>query len=134
MKFADFFSGIGGFRLGLERAGHDCIYSCEINDFCREVQNERFGKVPEGRDINEVQAADIPDADLWCGGWPCQGNSSAGQRRGLLDPRSGLIGRFLDLVGEKKPTWLFLENVPGALSVNSGKDWEAILGRMAELG
>ena len=134
MRFADFFSGIGGFRLGLERTGHECVYSCEIDDFCREVQHERFGREPEGRDINEVRASDIPDADLWCGGFPCQGNSTAGQRKGLADPRSGLIGRFLDLVGEKKPTWLFLENVPGLLSVNKGEDWQTIFRRMAELG
>lgn len=134
MRFADFFSGIGGFRLGLERSGHKCVYSCEIDDFCREVQHERFGREPEGGDINEVRASDIPDADLWCGGFPCQGNSTAGQRKGLADPRSGLIGRFLDLVGEKKPTWLFLENVPGLLSVNKGEDWQTIFRRMAELG
>ena len=70
MKFFDFFAGIGGFRLGLERAGMTCVGSCEIGTFQRAVYTERFGKAPEFNDVMAVKAEELPAAALWCGGWP----------------------------------------------------------------
>lgn len=71
LRFCDFFAGVGGVRLGLERAGHRCLWSCEIDPFVRRVYGERFGRAPEAADINAVQPRDIPNADLWAGGFPC---------------------------------------------------------------
>jgi site-specific DNA-cytosine methylase len=74
------------------------------------------------------------DATLWSGGFPCQGLSVAGKRRGLADERSGLAFAFLDLVGRHRPPWVLLENVPGLLSSHAGRDLGALLGALGELG
>jgi DNA-cytosine methyltransferase len=126
VKFFDWFSGIGGFRLGLSRAGMECVGSCEIGDFQRAVYATHF-EVPAFEDMTAIDPHALPDADLWCGGWPCQGLSSAGLRRGIFnDSRSNLIWRLLDMAdvlerAGRGPTWLLLENVPGLLS---GRDFE----------
>lgn len=119
MRVAEFFAGIGGFRLGLERAGHEVAYSCEIDRFARRVYRRRFGALPTSRDVTRIDPATIPDCDLWCAGSPCQGFSTAGKRTGLEDARSGLVLRFLELAEIRKTEWILLENVPGLLS---GKD------------
>jgi DNA (cytosine-5)-methyltransferase 1 len=120
--FADFFSGIGGFRLGLERAGHRCVFSCEIDPFARRVYGARFGREPEAEDIRAVTPETIPEADLWCGGFPCQDLSTAGRRVGIKGERSGLIWKLLDLARERRPRWLLLENVPGLLTGRDAED------------
>lgn len=120
MKFVDWFAGIGGFRLGLERAGHACAWSCELAAFPRAVYAKRFGLAPEGEDICGVRAADIPDADLWCGGFPCQDLSTAGSKVGINGERSGLVWRLLALAGERRPEWILLENVANLLTGTDG--------------
>lgn len=70
MRFFDFFAGIGGFRLSLERAGHVCVGASEVSDFPRAVYEHRFGHAPAG-DMTQLRPEDMPAADLWCGGWPC---------------------------------------------------------------
>ena len=133
VRFIDFFAGIGGFRLGMERAGATCVGSCELAAFPRAVYAARFGAAPEWSDLCDVQAKYLPDADLWVGGFPCQDASVAGKQAGLLDGlRSGLVFRLLDLVFWRRPTWLLLENVPGLLAGRSRLD--ALLGRLQELG
>lgn len=158
MKVASFFAGIGGFDLGLSRAGHEIVYACEIDPFARSVYAARFGQVPRGEDIERVKAEEIPDADLWCGGFPCQDLSTAGKRAGITaGARSGLVWRFLDLAAVRKPEWILLENVPGLLNGRDDEDdgepagapagragmgaaggpvswFGAILGALAELG
>jgi site-specific DNA-cytosine methylase len=119
LRYASFFSGIGGFELALDAAGAERVYSCEIDEFCRSVFKARFGHEPQGRDINAVASRDIPDADLWVGGFPCQGLSVAGKRKGLADGRSGLFWQFVRLLEQKRPRWLLVENVPGLLSTCS---------------
>jgi DNA (cytosine-5)-methyltransferase 1 len=119
LRYASFFSGIGGFELALDAAGAERVYSCEIDESCRSVFKARFGHEPEGGDINEVSAGDIPDADLWVGGFPCQGLSVAGKRKGLADGRSGLFWQFVRLLEHKRPRWLLVENVPGLLTTCS---------------
>jgi DNA (cytosine-5)-methyltransferase 1 len=91
VKFASFFSGIGGFELGLTRAGHECVWACEIDPFARAVYQARFGRAP-AEDVTRVSPEEIPEADLWCGGFPCQDLSTAGKRAGLgAGTRSGLV-------------------------------------------
>ena len=134
MTFIDWFAGIGGFRLGLERAGMQCVGSCEIDKSPRRIYAKRFREAPTFRDINEVQPGDIPGADLWCGGFPCQGLSVAGKRGGLDDPRSGLWWQWLSLVEKCRPRWLLIENVPGFLSCSKGADFGLALASMDFLG
>lgn len=117
--FISFFSGIEGFRLGLEASGWRCVHSVEIDPYCRGVQKARYGAEPEGRDIRKVRAKDLPHADLWVAGWPCQGLSVAGKRKGLADERSGLFWEFVRLLEQKRPAGFLAENVPGLLTTCS---------------
>lgn len=135
MRFIDWFAGVGGFRLGLERAGMTCVGACEIDPHARRVYEARFGRhewFP--RDITEVRSEEIPEADLWCGGSPCQGFSAAGKRGGLADARSGLLSTWLQLAAERRPRWLLVENVPDILRVHGGRDWERLLLMLDDLG
>lgn len=118
-SFISFFSGIEGFRLGLEAAGWRCVHSVEIEPFCHSVQKARYGHPPETSDINKVRPRDLPFADMYVAGWPCQGLSVAGLRKGLADDRSGLFWRFVRLLEQKQPQGFLAENVPGLLTTCS---------------
>ena len=117
------FAGIGGFDLAFRRAGHAVVGACEIDAHARKVYAARLG-TPAWfpHDIREVTPDAIPEADLWCGGFPCQDLSVAGKRAGIRGERSGLIWTLLDLVVVERPTWLLLENVPGLLSGRDDDD------------
>lgn len=134
LKFCDFFSGIGGFRLGLERAGHKGIWACEIEDFPRKVYQKNFGHLPQGKDIKNVRPQDIPKADLWCGGFPCQDLSVAGKQGGLQANRSGLFWVWQELMRTCRPQWLLIENVPGLLSSKGGGDFALLLSSLDKIG
>lgn len=135
MRFVEFFAGVGGFRLGLEQAGHECVAACEIDEDAREVYAARFGAPPEFSDIGMVQPHDIPTAELWCGGFPCQDVSIAGNGRGIeVGTRSGLWLEWLRLVTACRPAWLLIENVPGLLTNRRGADFRTVIGSLDELG
>ena len=136
MKVASFFSGIGGLDLGLEQAGMKVIFQSEINEFCRKVLVKNWPHVSLHGDIRSVKINDIPNADLWCGGFPCQDVSLAnqGKRRGLNGDRSGLFFTFAKLVSKKLPRWIILENVVGLLNSNEGSDFKDVLSTLDELG
>lgn len=138
LAFCDFFSGIGGFRLGLERAGHRGVFACEMAPFARSVYGARFGREPEASDVERLDGADVPGSDLWCAGFPCQDVSGAGVRddgrAGVDGPRTGLIWRLLGLVADVRPRWLLLENVPGILSVDDGRGFGRLLARLDDIG
>ena len=131
-----FFSGIGGFDIGFERQGFKTNYLCEINDYCNDVLTYHWPNVKRGFDINEVKAEQIPDSEVWCGGFPCQDISVArgGERLGLAGSRSGLFYRFADLIEQKDPQVVVLENVAGLLNSNHGRDFGVILNRMTSMG
>ena len=139
MKFIDLFAGIGGFRLGMESAGHECVGFCEIDKFAREsykaIHNTE-GEV-EMHDITTVSdefVRGFGNIDIICGGFPCQAFSIAGKRRGFEDTRGTLffeIARFASIL---RPRYLFLENVVGLLTHDGGATFATILGAMDELG
>jgi DNA (cytosine-5)-methyltransferase 1 len=135
VRVISWFSGIGGFDLALLRAGHEIVGACEIEPFCRRVYEARFGR-PSWfpTDIRKVKADDIPEADLWCAGSPCQDFSIAGKRAGLEGERSGLLRTWTDLAARVRPRWLILENVPGFLTVHGGRDFGEFTARLDELG
>lgn len=146
MKFLDFFSGIGGFRLGFELAGHECVGHVEWDKYAQQSYKAMYSKGREkeyekefcGWDITEVRADQLPRADVWNFGAPCQDFSMAGKRAGLGGERSSLVHEVFRLVRETpeadRPTWLIYENVKGMLSSNGGRDFLAIITEMAELG
>ncbi len=139
MKFLDLFAGIGGFRLGMESAGHECIGFCEIDKFAREsykaIHNTE-GEI-ELHDITTVTdefVRGIGSVDIICGGFPCQAFSIAGNRRGFEDTRGTLffeIARFASIL---RPRYLFLENVKGLLNHQKGDTFETMLRILDELG
>ncbi|MGV3353260.1 DNA cytosine methyltransferase [Streptococcus orisratti] len=139
MKFLDLFAGIGGFRLGMERAGHECVGFCEIDSFARKSYkaiHDTEGEF-EFHDITRVTDESIRGigrVDVICGGFPCQAFSIAGKRAGFEDTRGTLffeIARFASIL---RPRYLFLENVTGLLSHNGGDTFETIIGALDELG
>ena len=134
MRFLDWFAGIGGMRLAFERHGWTCAWSCEIDADARAIYAARFGAWPDATDILDVDPADIPAADCWVGGFPCQDLSVAGGRRGFAGDRSILVFRLLQLARTLRPTWLLLENVPGLLSVRGGRDFGALLCAVEDAG
>ena len=139
MKFLDLFAGIGGFRLGMESAGHKCIGFCEIDKFARasyKAIHNTEGEI-ELHDITKVTKEEIRgigNVDIICGGFPCQAFSTAGQRRGFEDTRGTLffeIARFASIL---KPKYLFLENVKGLLNHDKGNTFKTILEALDGLG
>ena len=134
MRHASFFSGVGGLDLGFERAGIETVSVSEIDPYANAVLAERFPDAPNLGSITEVDANDIPEADLWSGGFPCQDLSVAGKRAGFAGKRSSLAFTFLDLVEQRRPRWLVLENVPGLFSSNNGADFGRLLNEMEQLG
>jgi len=166
MKFLDFFAGIGGFRKGMEAAGHECVGFCEFDKWAvasytsmhliteeqrqylstltlkqrqKEILKDEYRNGEwYANDIRRVYAEDIPKADCWCFGFPCQDISVAGKQVGFQGNRSSLFFRVMYLVGqlkeEDKPTYLFIENVKNLLSVNGGWDFARLLIEMEQQG
>jgi len=136
MNVASFFSGIGGIDLGFEQAGMNTVFQCEILPFGQKILKKHWPCVPIATDITKVTASDIPPADVFAGGFPCQDLSLAnqGKRKGLGGARSGLFYKYTELIKEKKPRWVFIENVPGLLNSTHGGDFGAVVGALDELG
>lgn len=140
---ASFFSGIDGIGLGFERVGWRTVSHCEIDPYASAVLRSRWPEVPNIGDVTGLGVGALPtetiQASIWSGGFPCQDISVAGRRAGLYDAagnptRSGLAFAFLDLVREHRPLWVLLENVPGLLSSNKGRDLALILDSLADAG
>lgn len=167
MKFIDWFAGIGGFREGMEQAGHECVGFCEFDKYAymsyvsmhllTDEQRIYIYNLPKlkdrqkeimkpeylngewyAKDIKEVKAEDVPKADCWCFGSPCQNFSVSGKREGLNGDRSSLVREIFRLLEERKeedrPEWLIYENVKGMLSSNAGLDYLSILSEMERGG
>ena len=134
MRVLDLFSGIGGFSLGLERAGMKTVAFCEINPFARRVLAYRWPGVPCFDDVRTLSAqhltADGIAVDVICGGFPCQDISIAGKGAGLAGERSGLWREYARLVGELRPQYVIVENVSALL----GRGLGDVLGDLAALG
>lgn len=176
MNFIDFFAGIGGFRKGMENAGHKCVGFCEIDKHAiasytmmhliTPLQLEYIVSIPTplksngerntnqrqkevikdvykngewyAKDVSKLQANDIPNADCWCFGFPCQDVSVAGKRIGFDGDRSSLFRQIMYLLNqiptEIKPTYLLIENVKNLISVTKGTDFAEVLSLLDENG
>lgn len=162
MTFIDFFAGIGGFRRGMELAGHRCVGHCEIDKFAdasyrsmhlitdeqrkylatlslkerqKEILKEEYLNGEWfANDVTRVLPESIPNADIYCFGFPCQSFSIAGDRRGFEDTRGTLFFEVLRLAKEKHPKILFGENVTGLLNHDRGRTFATLLNAMADVG
>ena len=134
LKFFDLFAGIGGFRLGMERAGHECVGSCEWDKYARETYNKNFGSYPEYDDVKDLHPQSLPQFDVLCAGFPCQAFSIAGKRLGFEDPRGNIFFEIARIAKAKRPSYLFLENVKGLLSHEKGDTFRTIISTLDEMG
>ena len=117
MRVLDLFSGIGGFSLGLERAGMETVAFCESDEFCQKVLNKNWPDVPVHNDIKELDGKKYDGAvELVCGGFPCQPFSVAGKRLGAKDDRS-LWPEMFRVICEARAAWVIAENVPGIIKM-----------------
>jgi len=137
-RINSFFAGIGGFDLAFKRNGFTTAFYCENNDFCRSVLKRHWPEVANAGDIRELNTQDIPIANIWTAGFPCQDLSLArtphGKRSGLKGIQSGLFYTFLELLATHKPRVVLLENVAGLLSSHKGADFKALIASLTNLG
>jgi DNA (cytosine-5)-methyltransferase 1 len=131
VRVGSLFTGIGGLDLGLERAGMEIAWQCEIDPYCQQVLRKHWPEVKLYGDIRTV--VDPEPVDLICGGFPCQPHSLAGKRLASADERD-LWGEYLRLIGDIKPRWVLAENVPGLLSSETGRFFGGVLRDLAEAG
>lgn len=130
MKVLDLFSGIGGFSLGLERAGMETVAFCEISPVCRHLLAHHWPDVPCFDDVTTLTGEQVGPVDVICGGFPCQDISFAGKGAGLAGERSGLWREYARLVRELRPAFVIVENVAALL----GRGLGDVLGDLAALG
>ena len=137
MRFFDFFAGIGGFRLGMEMAGHECVGHCEIDKYAdmsyRAMHHPKESEV-FFTDVRTIKPGDMPECECYCFGFPCQSFSIAGNRGGFADTRGTLFFEVMRLAKERQPQILFAENVRGLLNHDGGGTFRTIINTMAELG
>jgi DNA (cytosine-5)-methyltransferase 1 len=135
MRFASFFAGIGGFDLGFQRAGMKPVFHCEIDPYCQRILKRHWPEVPLHDDITTLKAKNIPQAEVWAGGWPCQDVSHGNaQRKGIQGSRSRLFFTFADLARKVQPSWIVMENVAGLLSSDGGSAFESVIDELEEIG
>ena len=117
LNFIDLCSGIGGFHFGLKK--HNCVLACDIDKFCRESYKTNFN-IDCKEDIFDLDTKNLCNFDILCAGFPCQPFSSAGLKKGMEDERSKVYDKILEIVSEKQPGIILLENVKNLLVMNHG--------------
>ena len=134
------FAGVGGFDLAFDNAGANVVAAVEIDEPARAVLARRFPDTALFPDVMKVSGDDlrrvgfVPERGVITGGFPCQDVSVAGRREGLAGARTGLFWEIVRLLADLRPAWVVLENVPGLLSSDDGRDMGAVLGALADLG
>ena len=140
LRFVDLFCGIGGFRFAFERAGCECVFSCDWNEKARETYKANFGEEPHG-DIHSIAVADIPEHDILCAGFPCQPFSiagvskklSLGRKHGFEDKEQGnLFFSLADIIEYHQPAAFVLENVKNLRSHDQGRTFQIIMQTLEE--
>lgn len=142
MRFLSLFAGVGGFDLGAQQAGWECVTQVEYDPDCTNILNRHWPHIPKHGDVTTYNGALHP-ADVVVGGFPCQDVSVAGKRAGVLEDgtRSNLYRQIIRIVKEMRdatanasPRWVVLENVRGLLSIDNGEGFSTILHDLADLG
>lgn len=127
-KFIDLFAGIGGFRLALQNLGGKCVFTSEWDKYSKKTYRANFGEIPFGDITKPETKSYIPDNfDLLCAGFPCQAFSIAGKRGGFEDTRGTLFFDVAEIIKEKQPKAIFLENVKGLRNHDKGRTLATIL-------
>lgn len=142
IRFIDLFAGIGGTRLGFEKAGATCVFSSEYNKYCQITYEKNFGEIPYG-DITLIDSVNIPEFDILVGGFPCQPFSiagvskkiSLGEKHGFDDKKQGnLFFEITRILNDKKPKGFLLENVKNLRNHDKGRTFKIITDTLEKLG
>lgn len=137
MRCIDLFGGIGGFRLGLEKANKKrfkFVWYCDKDKYAVQTYNKNFKEKWKPTDITTIKTKNIPEFDMLCAGFPCQSFSIAGKRKGFQDTRGTIFFEICRIAQAKKPRYLFLENVKGLLNHDEGRTYKIILESLLQLG
>ena len=136
LTFLDLFSGIGGFRIGLENAGFKSIGYCDNDKYANNLYKAYFNTEEElfFDDIRTINTKELSDFDILCAGFPCQSFSIAGKRRGFEDTRGSMFFEVARILKDKRPRYFILENVKGLLNHDRGKTFQTILKILTDLG
>jgi len=132
-RFIDLFAGIGGFRIGFERNGFECVFTSEKNKYCQEIYEANFGDIPFG-DITQIDPKEIPDFEVLLGGFPCQPFSISGKKQGFKDTRGTLFFDVCRIIEEKQPKVVVLENVKHLIYHDKKNTLKTILASLEDLG
>lgn len=132
MRIAGIFAGIGGFEVGLARAGHHTVLLCESDERARIVLEEQFPSVPLSNDVAKLAA--LPEVDLVCAGFPCQNLSMAGDKRGLRGAKSAIVNHLFRLLEARRIPWVIIENVYFMLHLDNGSGIAGVLDPLEALG
>lgn len=128
------FAGVGGFDIAFERAGADIAWQVEWDKHCQRVLSRHWPTTPIYGDITQVRTNDLTPINILVGGFPCQDLSIGGKQAGLAGGRSGLFYDFARIAADLEPEWLVIENVPGLLTANNGRDMGAVLSTLSDIG
>lgn len=134
IKYFSTFTGIGGLDMGLEEAGMTCVGFSEIRQSSIEIYKKHYPEHKNYGDITEIDPKELPDFDIFTGGFPCQTFSLSGLQKGFRDKRGRMIFTIYDILVEKQPKYLILENVKGIAMHNGGKTIESVLQLLKEAG
>lgn len=141
LKFIDLFAGIGGFHIAFHNAGAECVFASEIDSSARKTYKHNIEKISPNLfndentlnlfndDIRSINPSEIPDHDILCAGFPCQPFSQAGHKRGFeekQDDRGNMFFILRDIIKEKRPKCIFLENVRHLLNHDNGRTFQII--------
>jgi DNA (cytosine-5)-methyltransferase 1 len=139
--YGSLFSGVGGFDMGFDQVGYECLFQVEWDKHCQQILVRHWPDVPRWSDVQDVNGAELPPCDVLTFGSPCQDLSIAGKQVGLDGGRSSMffeatriIREMRDATGNQYPRVVVWENVPGALSSNRGADFQAVIDEMADSG
>ena len=134
IRYAEFCTGVGGFRLGIESSGlrAEPVYANEIDDNCEKTYKKNFGIGFDSKDIFEIDPSALPEFDMLCAGFPCQPFSSAGKELGFRDARGTVFFRLLSILEVKKPQIVFLENVPNLVRHDKGRTFRIVTRKLVD--
>lgn len=135
LKVLDLFTGLGGFSLGLERAGMETVAFCEYEEHARLILNKHWSDIPIHKDVRNLDGRQYRGTvDVVCGGFPCQDLSNSGRKEGINGERSGLYAEMLRIISECMPRYAIFENVTGLLTGDDGRWFAKFLYDLAEIG
>ena len=135
MRFVDLFAGLGGFRVALERLGHECVFACEVDPELQELYCRNFPDGPELHGDIRTSKQYVPPHDILCAGFPCQPFSKSGTQAGLSDETSGtLFHEILDILKRNRPSYVILENVGNFERHDNGRTWRIVRASLSGLG